>query len=124
MKLKSHAEAPLITHIKQAKKDFHSYYGIHAEKIHMSRKMAHAFQRWAMAENYFPKSMEERLNGMEILGLGVFHMTKNTPKVEFYLSATRGVQVYSLNCVIEPEAAGLKKTTGPEIIIATDGEPQ
>lgn len=115
--------APIIQLINEAKAKFFMRYGFSAERIHVSLLMEGALHRWALTNLQMPADLSDRMKGAEVAGLEVVKMTKNSPHVEFYLSATRNNHLYSLQALIEPETVGVRKQVNSNgIIFETDPE--
>lgn len=111
--------APIVSVVNQAKAEFLKEYGFPAEKLHASTVFESALTRWFSKQLDLKSANKPRQ--VEISGLEVVRMTKQSAKFEFYLSASRGDLVYSSHVEVEPEAAGFRKAVNSnEIVISTD----
>lgn len=98
---------PIIKLIREAQVAFVQTYGFPAEKIHVSPRMEQVLHRWA-AKNLPPRD-PRNFDPAELLGMEVLQSTiQTTTKVEFYLSATRGSQVFSQHRVLDPNDFGMR----------------
>lgn len=103
---------PLIGIINQAKENYYNKYGFYPETIHVSRGMEIVLHRWAFKNH--PEQVFDK-NGAAIAGLEVLRSTKNSPHLEFWLSAKRGDKIYASSAKIEPEAVGASKLVLPGV---------
>lgn len=122
--------APIEQFIREGQAAFVTTYGFPAERIHCSRSFAKALTRW-MAGLLQYKGVPAT-TALEIHGLEVLHMTKQSPHFEFYLSATRDGQVFSSNVRLEPDhpaegliqdLQGIVDLTTPDDQLDLDLEP-
>lgn len=116
-------KAPIIELIENARAKFFAEAGFPPERLHVSLAMEGALTRWyasTLVKSNIPKFGPHE---MEVLGMEVVRSTKNTPHIEFWLSATRGGQVISVHALVEPESIGERREVNRNAIrLETDYE--
>lgn len=101
--------APIFEHIYKAREAFRIKYGFYPEKFHVSKNLLKILMR--MMEQEPLLNRPPRGAAIELLGMELVKMTKNSPFIEFYLSATRGGKVMSIQTIITPSQMGIESPT-------------
>ena len=98
---------PLLRLIDDAKQAFHATYGFPAEKMHVSPRFEQVLHRWAA--KHLPPRDPNNFDGAEIAGLEILQSTKkHTTMMEFWLTTTRGGQVFAQHRVLDPNDFGMR----------------
>lgn len=90
--------APLIDAISDAKAKFLAQYGFPAERLHASpfvEKALHRLLGGGIGE----------LREAEVMGMAILRSTKPSPHAEFWLSAVRNKQAFTLHARLTPHEA-------------------
>lgn len=100
-------DAVFFRRIRAMKQEFINMSGMPAEELIASPYVVAFIERWARLNGQIPDNPMDRLDGVEIEGLMLRHMTKRSTLPEVYLAARRGDKVYTAHAIFDFSEIGV-----------------